>query len=146
MGEAKIHSKVKALDLERIAWKVSVDNPNMSPTEVIEAVKEYRKFLTLKIRNPRVKLVPTERIDMIWHAHILDTENYAKDCMNMFGEMLHHYPFFGEFSDDSQDQMDEMFNETSIAWAKVYDEHLETTKMYRCAGKACHAPSNCRCR
>jgi len=31
----------------------------------------------------------------MWHAHILDTEKYAKDSQAIFGRFLHHWPYSG---------------------------------------------------
>lgn len=58
---------------------------------------EYRRFLTLTIENPEVRLAPTPLMDLFWHAHILDTVSYAVDCDSMFGKFLHHIPNFGPF-------------------------------------------------
>jgi hypothetical protein len=55
----------------------------------------YRQFLALNVRYPGRKICPTGPIDEFWHAHILDTKAYAADCQALFGEILHHYPYFG---------------------------------------------------
>ena len=151
MNDAKfdeIEPSVAELDLERIAWKVLNDpnKPKMSKNDVLKAVNQYRRFLSLKMRFPRSKLVPTEDIDLIWHAHILDTENYLSDCERLFGGFLHHYPNFGDFGGQDNEEMAEMFRGTSDLWIKEYGEKLRTPEIFRCAGKACHAPTNCRCR
>ncbi len=147
-NEAGIEPSVKQLDLDRIAWKVMHDQykPEMSEDEVSRAVHQYRRFLTLKIRYPEANLVPTDDIDLIWHTHILDTGNYASDCQRLFGSFLHHDPYFGELGNETQADMEAMFNETSDLWKMEYEESLKTPELFRCAGKACHAPSNCRCR
>jgi len=143
-----IAQSVKDLDLERIAWKVKNNSHNLeiNDEEIGMAINQYRKYLTLKIRYPGVNLVPTEDIDLIWHTHILDTENYASDCENLFGRFLHHKPYFGEFSDESQDEMSLFYDQTSDLWEKEFGEKLEQPEIFRCAGKACHAPTPCRCR
>ena len=145
---AAIHPDVERIDLDRIVWKVINDpyKPEMSGDEVLRAVHQYRRFLSLKLRHPKANLVPTDDIDLIWHTHILDTENYALDCQKLFGSFLHHYPNFGQFGNETQEGMGEMFNETSELWVKEYGEALETPEIFRCSGKKCHAPSNCRCR
>ena len=55
----------------------------------------YRKFLALNVRYPDVKVCPTGPIDDFWHAHIVDTMAYQKDCEQLFGHILHHFPYFG---------------------------------------------------
>lgn len=34
----------------------------------------------------------TQRVDCVWHAHILHTKRYAQDCEWFFGYFLHHTP------------------------------------------------------
>ena len=145
---AEIDPAVAGIDLDRIVWKVINDpyKPEMSDDDVSRAVHQYRRFLSLKLRFPGANLVPTDDIDLVWHTHILDTENYASDCQMLFGSFLHHDPYFGEFGNETQEEMGEMFNETSELWAREYGETLETPELFRCTGKACHAPTNCRCR
>ena len=55
----------------------------------------YRRFLALNIVYRDRKICPTGPIDDFWHAHILDTRVYEKDCQELFGEYLHHFPYFG---------------------------------------------------
>ena len=143
-----IEPSVEKLNLDRIAWKVTHDQfkPEMSEDEVSRAIHQYRRFLSLKIRYPGVNLVPTDDIDLIWHAHILDTGNYASDCQRLFGSFLHHEPYFGELGEETKDDMEEMFTVTSHLWKNEFGEPLEEPALFRCAGKACHAPTSCRCR
>ena len=148
MPATGIDSRVKNMNLDRIVWKIMKDpfKPDMAEYQVLFAVKQYKRFLNLKIKHPELNLVPTDDIDMIWHSHILDTEQYAKDCANLFGTFLHHNPFFGEFGNETQEEMGIMFKETSDMWLQEYGEALDTPAYFRCEGKACHVPSNCRCR
>ena len=72
----------------------------------------YRKFLALNIRYPERKLCPNGPVDEFWHAHILDTRKYASDCEQLFGEMLHHYPYFGMRGADDKADLDRAFADT----------------------------------
>jgi hypothetical protein len=143
-----IDPAVAELDFERLEWKIENDpfKPELSIQEIVAAVGQYRRFLSLKRKYPGVSLVPTDDIDMVWHAHILDTQNYATDCENLFGEFLHHNPFFGAHGDETQEEMAIHFEETSTLWQSEYGEPLDTPDVFRCKGKACHSPKNCRCR
>ena len=71
---AEIEPAVAGIDLDRIVWKVINDpyKPKMSDDDVLRAVYQYRRFLSLKLRFPGANLVPTDDIDLIWHTHILD--------------------------------------------------------------------------
>jgi hypothetical protein len=55
----------------------------------------YKRFLTLLATHPEETLAPGKDIDKFWHGHILDTLKYADDCEKMFGNFLHHFPYFG---------------------------------------------------
>jgi len=37
-------------------------------------------------------LSPSAPIDAAWHNHILDTKNYINDCIQYFGQIIHHNP------------------------------------------------------
>jgi hypothetical protein len=69
----------------------------------------YRKFLALNARFPDKKICPTGPVDEFWHAHILDTQAYAKDCDFLFGYFLHHYPYFGMRGPEDRRDLDMAF-------------------------------------
>ena len=148
LRSSEIDNRVENLNFERIVWKIMNDpfTPDMTQEDIQLAIKQYKRFLNLKIRFPGLNLVPTDDIDMIWHTHILDTEQYAKDCNDLFGTFLHHNPFFGEFGNETQEEMGSMFKQTSDVWLQEYNEVLSAPVYFRCDGKKCHVPSNCRCR
>ena len=72
----------------------------------------YRKFLALNARYPRRKICPTGPIDAFWHAHILDTHAYARDCDLVFGEYLHHFPYFGMRGPEDHAALEQTFRES----------------------------------
>lgn len=72
----------------------------------------YRKFLALNIRYPDRKICPTGPIDEFWHAHILDTRAYAGDCERLFGQMLHHFPYFGMRGAEDRQALEQAFAES----------------------------------
>lgn len=55
----------------------------------------YRRWLWLVAAYPKKHLVPSEGMDRVWHAHILDTIKYKSDCAAMFDAFLDHNPFAG---------------------------------------------------
>lgn len=63
-----------------------------------EASEEYTRFLFLQARERQRSpaeaetLGPSSAVDDVWHAHILDTANYARFCTAVFGDFLHHNP------------------------------------------------------
>jgi len=71
---------------------------NWSEQKVDIVLREYRRFWTLHYKQPTQWLVPSPDVDEIWHAHILHTRDYFRDCEEVFGAGLyfHHSPSYGE--------------------------------------------------
>ena len=89
---------VESLDLERIKWKIIREHPTIDSEGIDTVEREYKRFLTLKILFPEQSFTPTRNMDLMWHAHILDTANYRRDCDELFGKFLNHRPYFGPHS------------------------------------------------
>lgn len=69
----------------------------------LRVLEGYRKFLNLKQMfqdYDSEKLSPSIPVEQMWHLHILDTENYERDCRLLFGRMIQHNP--DERLDDPQ--------------------------------------------
>lgn len=68
-----------------------------TPDQAKAAIQRYKNYLYLlvKYRDQYDSIPPTLEIDEIWHNHILETRRYHADCNILFGEYLHHYPYFG---------------------------------------------------
>lgn len=103
--ETTVYDAVKAriadLDLEPIKFKL-VKEYNYSREDVDTLDKWYRRFLFLTFKHKSRPIVVSEAIDTFWHQHILDTHKYAEDCEMVFGEFLHHFPYFGLRGDEDQ--------------------------------------------
>jgi hypothetical protein len=85
---------VSNLDFSMLKLKLTQEY-NWSPEFCNEVEDLYKKFLALNLRYPDRKICPTGPIDTFWHAHILDTNAYTRDCGSVFGRYLHHFPYFG---------------------------------------------------
>lgn len=95
---AEFQSKLDTIDFSLIRMKLCHSQHGSGWTEdkVARAEQQYRQYLTLhQLFGGTTKLVPTELADQFWHQHILDTRQYAKDCDELFGHFLHHFPYFG---------------------------------------------------
>lgn len=170
-GFAGIHPKVATLDFKRLKWKLTHSSEaKMSPEMCDLAEREYRRFLMLKMEHPNISLVPTKLIDEFWHAHILDTAAYARDCMTLFGAFMHHFPYFGIYGADDKHALNDAFAETKLLYENFFGESppkLEAANCSeddpkcvtitarndgqqmsaaRCGGHACHVPGSCACR
>ena len=88
---------IAALDLDPIKTKLAhVESGEGWPLQRVVAVEtEYRRFLYLLKTFPKVEMAPLKDVDTFWHYHILDTMKYARDCKQVFGYFLHHYPYLG---------------------------------------------------
>ncbi|MEJ0001924.1 MAG: hypothetical protein WDN09_01950 [bacterium] len=109
---------IENLDLSRIKGKLMIPTSKggkgWTEQEVDETEKWYKRFLILHAKYPGQKIVPNGPIDTFWHQHILDTRKYGQDCEAVFGEMLHHYPYFGlngdaETRDDAFEQTNQYY-------------------------------------
>ena len=132
-------SVIAALDLGPIKFKLLNDSPETWSLARLERVETlYRRFLFLIHKHPDETLVPSEEIDSFWHAHILDTRKYAADMEAVFGEFLHHYPYFGLRGDADAKAMDRAF-ERSI---ELYGHEFGTSEPHYAphdasAGRVC---------
>jgi hypothetical protein len=52
-------------------------------------------MLVIVQKHPKSAVVPSKLVDLVWHSHILDTEQYKRDSVRMFGRYLDHAPSFG---------------------------------------------------
>ncbi len=89
---------IDELDLEPIAFKLVHPEPGeegMSIEMADHLIVKYRRFLKLCAMYPEKSIVPSKEFDPVWHTHILDTSKYIQDCTNIFGFVLHHFPYLG---------------------------------------------------
>lgn len=103
--------KVTALDFSMLNRKF-VEEYGWTAEFSQEVEDLYRKFLALNMRYPGKKICPTGPIDEYWHAHILDTRAYARDCETLFGEFLHHFPYFGMRGPEDRANLEATFEES----------------------------------
>lgn len=115
---------IEQLDLTMVKLKLQDEEEGLgwSSQECDEVEDEYKKFLLLKKMFPEKEIVPHKVIDSFWHFHILDTEKYAKDCKNIFGYFLHHYPYFGMNGEADKQNLQDAFEETKELYCSVFSE------------------------
>src|SRR3989344_6693150 len=60
--------------------------------QVAEAILSYREFWRAHklAGTPDTFEVPSLLIDRVWHTHICETKQYARDCEVYFGTFFHH--------------------------------------------------------
>jgi hypothetical protein len=113
-----------------------------------DAEREYKRFLTLIKIYPDTVFVPNKLMDEMWHRHILDTAAYEKDCKEVFGCFLHHYPYYGLNGPEDKSNLDKDFLKTKVLYALQFGEEMDREALaVRCGSDhACHAETSCACR
>jgi len=108
------------------------------------AIELYKKWLYLKLEDPDAKIVPSVLIDDVWHQHILDTHAYEKDCYRVFGQFLHHFPYFGMRDEQDRANLEAAFSETQKRFETIWG-HSMGTKMEAsmCDGSGSQCEPNC---
>ncbi len=114
--------KIRDLDLEMVRLKLRDEDEGLGWSELQCRLVEvdYKRFLLLKYLYPEKEIVPNKVVDLFWHQHILDTEKYARDCENIFGYFVHHYPYFGMNGASDFQNLQAAFQETCA----LYQEHF----------------------
>jgi hypothetical protein len=59
--------------------------------EANDQFDQTKKFLALCARNRSAGLVPSKKIDAMWHAFLLNTRDYFRFC-DLVGGYIHHQP------------------------------------------------------
>lgn len=138
-----IDPTVAGIDLEMVKMKLQDKEEGLGWTidQSNEAEVEYKRYLHLTKKFPDESLVPHSIMDDMWHQHILDTRAYHKDSDMIFGEYLHHFPYFGLRSAlDKQDLIDS-FDKTQMIYANEFGEDMIKDESSHCK-RAC--PSYCK--
>lgn len=118
---------IDEIDLEPIAFKLMHPEPGQTGLSAARAdhdIALYRCFLKLCVLHPSATIVPTRRIDRVWHAHILDTAKYRADCDRVFGRFLDHFPYAGLRGEDDERRWRENFVETRRLFAEHFGVRL----------------------
>lgn len=108
-----VTSAILALDLGPIKFKMmSAEGGGYSRDTVLEIEIWYRRFLMLTYLNRGMPIVPSKQVDAMWHAHILDTAKYMDDCNKIFGQYLHHFPYFGVRGEEDRTNLESSWERT----------------------------------
>lgn len=121
----EVFDKIDALDLEPIKFKLM--NRHTTDCWTLEECDDtellLKMYLKLAYLYPESGVVPTEKIDGMWHAWILDTTKYFADCEHIFGYYLHHYPYLGLRGADDEVVLAKSFEQTRA----LFEEHFGVT-------------------
>lgn len=121
--------RLAAVDFGPIAFRLTQADPDccsLTLEQATQAIEQYRRFLFLHHRYPNRLLVPSRKIDQVWHTHILDTAKYREDCSVLFGRFIDHYPYFGLGSAADQQTLAAAYADTQALFHHYFrDEPLK---------------------
>jgi hypothetical protein len=138
-------AQVEGLDFTMLKAKAEEprEGAGWDPAHSREAERKYRRFLALHVMFPGECLVPFDRAtDEFWHAHIVDTRAYERDCTYLFGELLHHNPYFGMASPSEEEDLHAAFQQTSLLYELAFREPLSLSLAARCTHQPGPQPCN----
>src|SRR5438445_2199299 len=120
---------IRALDLDPIKLKLmDLEEGQGWSREYADSMElAYKRFLTLLVTHPEETIAPSKDVDKFWHGHILDTLKYAEDCQKVFGNFLHHFPYFGMRGEEDAKNLAEAGRTTQ----RLYEQEFGKTNPSR---------------
>lgn len=139
--------RLDGLDLSMVRMKLAdpKEGQGWTPKQLDLFEQEYRRFLALNLMYQFEAIVPCHDVDMVWHAHILDTAAYRVDCDAIFGEFFDHFPYFGLRGEDDAAALDVAYERTLALYEQEFGAAPEGVWQYAqsCGRKNCK-PQKCR--
>lgn len=139
--------KINSIDLTMVKMKLMDEEEGQGwEREYCDHIEcLYRRYLCMLYLDFEAPHVPTIDIDLFWHQHILDTRAYARDCQKMFGQFLHHFPYFGMRGKEDAKNLNDAFEETKKIYFDLFGEHYcdETSSCKKCSCSSKCGPSKC---
>ncbi len=123
---------IYSIDFSMLIYKITRPDPNIAriwdEDSALKIVKYYKNYLWLlrKYSQAHPIIPPSVDIDEIWHHHILDTYKYQEDCAAIFGQYLHHYPYFGMRGESDYLELERTFKITQQLHLEEFGEKIES--------------------
>lgn len=132
-------NNAQALEFSAIAYQLTESPSGLqwSREKAVKTIAHYLAFLYLANHYPRLHLVPTPEIDYVWHCHILDTSQYAKDCLHLFGRYVHHFPYLESSRQTDQRRLLQSYALTKVLYHIHFGIRLEDYTSPPADGKPC---------
>ena len=133
INSKNINPKVAELDLEMIKMKLreTEEGEGWTDEQCDSAEIEYKRYLHLCLVFGK-GIVPNKIMDKFWHYHILDTIAYHKDCDNVFGHYVHHFPYFGMRGEQDKIDLDNSFLKTKELYLQTFGEPISREEQTDC--------------
>jgi len=127
LSKKKADEYIEQLDFTDLKAKL-VDGGfggNWTKERAEHAEKQYRRWLHLCVKYDSIEtLSPSVDMDEFWHAHILDTHAYHRDCEAIFGYYRHHNPYFGLRGEDDYRNLLKVAARTDELYLENFGEAL----------------------
>ena len=121
---------------KQIAFLVSREHPELSQKTIDDRIDALLQWLAaIPLAKAEAKgLQMVESIDVVWHAFILHTKEYAAFCQQFLGRFVHHMPP-SEFDSDRTE--DASYTLATIRGAFGVHTHPELEALASSAVKCC---------
>jgi ubiquitin C len=135
--DAAFTEEVRIFDFSKLEKRYLRYFPYEGIRETRKVLTEYRRFLELKLvvedwgEDPEeILLSPSDRVDKMWHLHILDTLNYQKCCKQISGgRMIHHDPDGGDEDEIKAEEKEKENPEYDSAEAEAEAAETKTEEL-----------------
>lgn len=133
MNSTKQRRQIEKMNFDRIKKKlcsrqtdITHSSKPWSPKKASLAIQQYKRYLWVlkKYQTSHRFLPPSAEIDLIWHSHILDTKAYVRDCQQIFGQILHHDPYFGLNGKKDRSKLFKAFETTQKLYFAEFGEYI----------------------
>lgn len=120
---SKVLARFNSVDLSMLEQKLMDPEEGNGWTQAYTTAlrTEYQRYLAMIIVLPNEPLAPSHPIDDYWHAHILDTAAYARDCQLLAGKFIHHFPYFGIRGEDDAAALRAGFELTLALYRAIFE-------------------------
>jgi hypothetical protein len=95
-------------------------NQKLSIIPALLAIRKYGLFLILLQRYPHIRIVPTQEIDAVLHAHMANIEQFEKNCQKLFNLSLNHIPEFGLRGENERLEWQVIFIQTQELFERTF--------------------------
>jgi hypothetical protein len=82
---------LEEFDLWFVEERVARDG-SIAPDEIGRAMLEFRRYIALKLIGFPELAVPSDAVDLVWHAFLLFTRDYSEFCDMLGWGFIHHTP------------------------------------------------------
>ncbi|HMO18973.1 MAG TPA: hypothetical protein PKA63_12990 [Oligoflexia bacterium] len=93
---------------ERLLKSMSIERADIMPL-----IREYARYMALKVSAKDCFEVPSELVDEVWHTHLLFNHHYERTCVRAFGFVVFHVPGDKEME---VGKYETKFNETRLRY------------------------------